>query len=82
MINCIPIIGWLLSLFFSVSLSVPFWFCWTKCNLGARYFYWLPGVYHQIPFWHCVGLFMVLSILKWALVPRLADVKQETKASQ
>jgi hypothetical protein len=78
MINALPIIGWLLSLVFSTSLAVPFWICWTACGIGARYFYWLPDVYHEIPFWNCVGLFMVMSILKAAVIPRLAVSSSST----
>lgn len=64
MINKLPIIGWLLSFVASVSLSIPFWICWTHYGIGAKYFYWLPEVYQHIPFWNCVGLFIVLSIIK------------------
>lgn len=74
MLNAIPILGWFLSLLFSVSLAVPFWITWTACGIGETYFYWLPPVYHQIGFWACVGLFMVLSILKAVLVPRFVSV--------
>lgn len=64
MINSIPIVGWLISIVVSVSLAIPFWFCWSFCGLGETYFYWLPAVYQILPFWHVVGLFIVLSILK------------------
>lgn len=73
MINKLPIIGWILSFTASVSLSIPFWICWTVCGIGAKYFSFLPQVYQVIPFWNCVGLFIVLSVLK-GLVPTLANV--------
>lgn len=76
MLNAIPIIGWLLSLLFTASLSLPFWICWTKCGIGAKYFYFLPEVYHSIGFWSCVGLFLVIGMLKSVLVPSLASVTQ------
>jgi hypothetical protein len=81
MLNAIPFLGWFLSLFFSVSLAVPFWITWTVCGIGEDYFYFLPTVYQKIGFWACVGLFMVLSILKAVLIPRLASVSNtnETK---
>lgn len=82
MINVIPIVGWLISFVFSASLSVPFWFCWTRCGLGAKYFYWLPDIYLHIPFWNCVGLFIVISILKNALTPKLVDVSQTNKKEE
>ena len=79
MINAIPIIGWALSLFFSISLSVPFWFVWNR--LAPIYFYWLPDVYLNIPFWHCVGLFIIIPIVKRILTPQFASVSTSTKES-
>ena len=79
MLNAVPFIGWLLSLLFSISLAIPFWFCWTACGLGQKYFYWLPPVYQHIGFWSCVGLFMIISILKAILVPRLVNVNNGTE---
>lgn len=79
MINAIPFIGWLMSFVFSVSLSVPFWICWTKCGIGHKYFYWLPEIYQSINFWPCVGLFIVISILKSTLVPRLVNIETTKK---
>lgn len=75
MINKLPIIGWALSLIGSASMSVPFWLCWTFAGIGARYFYWLPPVYQDIGFWQCVGLFVVISILKGCF-PVLVTVSQ------
>lgn len=80
MINAIPILGWILSFVFNASLSVPFWVCWTAYGLGAKYFYWLPEVYHDIPFWNCVGLFVTISIIKTVLVPKLADVTNKNNS--
>jgi hypothetical protein len=82
MLNALPFIGWFLSLVFSVSLAIPFWLCWTVAGFGAKYFYWLPPVYQSIPFWSCVGLFMVISILKAVLIPRLASVSNNTSTSK
>lgn len=79
MINKIPFIGWALSLLANISLSVPFWICWTACGIGAKYFYWLPAVYQVIPFWNCVGLFIVISIIKGALMPTLASVSNSNE---
>lgn len=78
MLNALPIVGWFLSLFFSISLAVPFWIAWTACEIGATYFYWLPAVYQRPGFWSCVGLFMVMSILKVVLVPRFASVSSSS----
>lgn len=73
MINELPIIGWLLSLIGNISLSVPFWFCWTHCGIGKKFFYFAPEVYQSISFWNCVGLFIVLSVLR-GLFPNLVEV--------
>ena len=64
MISKLPVIGWLLSFAASVSLSVPFWICWSTCGIGKTYFGFLPQQFHVIPFWNCVGLFIVVGILK------------------
>ena len=74
MLNSVPIIGWLLSLLFTISLAIPFYFMWN--HVGPIYFYWLPQVYKNIPFWDCVWLFTVISILKSVLVPKFVDVTQ------
>lgn len=80
MLNALPFVGWFLSLFFSISLAVPFWIAWTACGIGEEYFYFLPPRYHHIGFWACVGLFMVLSILKAVLIPRLASVSNTNES--
>ncbi len=74
--NALPIIGWLLSSLFAVSLAVPFWFLWTFLGMGQLYFYWLPSVYLAVPFWHCVGLFIICDIIKQCFVPKFASVTQ------
>lgn len=70
MINSIPILGWLISAFSAISLAVPFWFVWTVCGIGEKFFDWLPAAYHAPGFWSCVGLFVAADVLKWALFPR------------
>lgn len=69
MLNAIPFLGWFISLIVSTSLAVPFWACWTWGGLGKRYFYFLPDVFLSIPFWNCVGLFIIISVLKAVLWP-------------
>lgn len=81
-INGLPVIGWLISFIVNVSLAVPFWICWTTCGLGAWYFDFLPPKYQSIPFWHCVGLFMIASILKVVLVPRIASVSSSSESDK
>lgn len=72
MVNTIPVLGWILSFLASVSLAVPFWICWTHCGLGRLYFGWLPPHWHELPFWHAVGLAVIASILKAILLPSLS----------
>ena len=78
MINMIPGVGWLLDFVSKVSLAVPFWFIWTLCGIGDRFFYWLPPVYLRPGFWDCVGIFIVVPILHWLVVPKLAKVSQKS----
>lgn len=74
MLNAIPFLGWGMSLFFSTSLAIPFWFIWTVCGVGATYFYFLPPVWQTPGFWACVGIFIVTSIIKGVFLPRLISV--------
>ena len=76
MINKIPVIGWILSSIASVSLAVPFYICWTACEVGKTYFYFVPEVYQSISFWNCVGLFIVLGVLKGVFTFKLVSVNQ------
>lgn len=51
----------------AIFLSIPFWWIWNK--LAPIYCYWLPTVYQKLPFWHCVGLFVLLTILRVLIYP-------------
>jgi len=75
MINAIPVLGWILSFIFTASLSLPFWLIWTVYGIGQKYFYWIPETYQKIPFLECIGLFVVISILKSALIPKFISRK-------
>ncbi len=44
-------------------------------GLGRHYFYFVPDVYFYIPFWHCVGLFVLVGILR-GMVPTVVSVTQ------
>lgn len=82
MLNAIPVVGWLFDLGIKASLSVPFWLIWTVCGLGKKYFYFLPTTYQEIPFWHCVGLFIVIPIAYAIVVPKFISISQENKNNQ
>lgn len=73
MLNAIPFIGWFFSAFFAISLAVPFWLIWTVFGIGERYAYWLPAVYLSPGFWDCVGVFIVMGIIKTIFVPSFAS---------
>lgn len=70
MINAIPVIGWLISAFFSISLAVPFWLIWTVWGYGRTYAYWLPDIYLTPGFWDTVAIFIATSIIKTVFLPR------------
>jgi hypothetical protein len=80
--NKIPFLGWFLSAVSAISLSVPFWLCWTIGGLGEKYFSWLPLVYQSISFWNCVGLFIVIAIIKGTLTPKLFSVSNSQNVNQ
>lgn len=76
MLNTIPIVGWFLSFLFSASMAVPFWLIWTVGGVGETYAYWLPRVYQSPGFFACIGVFMVMSIIKTVFV-RQRDAYQQ-----
>lgn len=82
MLNAIPVIGWLISALVSVSLAVPFWLIWTVFGIGQTYAYWLPEVYQAPGFWACVGIFIVMGIIKTVFVPRLVTVSNTSSSGK
>lgn len=79
MINAIPFFGWLLSFLISFSLAIPFYFIWNA--LAPTYFYFVPVVYQNLPFWDTVGLFMIIPILKHMLFPTLIKASSSSNGS-
>ena len=77
MIYAIPFVGWLIGFFFHVSLAFPFWICWNA--LAPKFFYFLPSVYHHLGFWETVGLFVVISVLKFVFFPSLSSGSSASK---
>lgn len=55
------------TLILAVFLSIPFYYIWNE--LAPIYFYWLPDIYKQLPFWHCMGLLVLISILRLVAFP-------------
>jgi pilus assembly protein TadC len=76
-LSLIPIVGWVLSLFFTMSLAVPFYLFYNP--ISKRYFYFLPEQYHNLPFWDIVMVFTVVGILKFIFVPKIVEVNQKVE---
>jgi hypothetical protein len=74
--NKIPIIGWIISLIFNISMAVPFWIVWTLCGIGRKFFNFIPENYQSVGFWETVGIFTVIGILKSLLTPRFVNINQ------
>jgi hypothetical protein len=71
MLNAIPVVGWILSLLFSTSLAIPFFFLWN--HLAPRYFTFMPEAYLNIPFADCIWIFMTAFILKAVFLPNFRN---------
>jgi hypothetical protein len=81
MLNAIPIIGWFFSVLFAASIAVPFWYIWTACGIGEKYAYWLPEVYLHPAFWDCVGVFIVVNIIKDIFLPNFTRATSSSKTN-
>lgn len=46
----------------ALFLAIPFFFLWNF--LAPIYLTHLPEAYQQIPFWHCVGFFALIGIVR------------------
>lgn len=68
-LNSIPVLGWFLAAVLCFFGAIPVYFLWN--TLAPIYFYWLPQVYLDLPFWHVVGLLWLIATLKGLLLPRL-----------
>jgi hypothetical protein len=64
MLNQIPIVGWMLDLFFKASMAVPLWFFWTAIGIGAKFFPFLPAPFLTIGLLDCIGMLIILDILR------------------
>lgn len=80
MINRIPIIGWMISVFFHFSLAIPTYFLWKWFQ--PEYFYFVPEPWATIPFWHCVGLLWLIGIAKHVFKLSFVTVSQNNKNNE
>lgn len=52
----------------NIFLAIPFYFLWNF--LAPIYLFNLPDAYKDVPFWHIVGIFLLISILRLAIFPK------------
>jgi len=60
------------ALLISPLLATAFWLLWNW--LAPIYLYSLPERYLSIPWWHCVGLFWLMPLVRMLIFPGL-DIK-------
>ena len=44
----------------ALIIALIYGFAWNK--IAPTYMYWLPEVYHHIPYWHSVGILLILFL--------------------
>jgi len=62
---------------FALVTGVPFWISWNA--VASKYLYFIPQMYHKIPYWHIVSIILVCKFvgeLLSHLVPTLINVSQ------
>lgn len=76
-LNAIPIIGWLIAAALCFVVAIPVSLLWNW--LAPIYFYWLPKVYLDLPFFHVFGLLWLISSLKSLLLPSITSSSKAGK---
>jgi hypothetical protein len=51
----------------SFFLAIPFYYLWNY--FAPIYLPNVPEIYKDIPFWHCVGVFVLIGIVKALVTP-------------
>ena len=69
-LNAIPIIGWFIAAVVCFFVAIPVSMLWNV--LAPIYFYWLPKIYLDLPFFHVVGLLWLLSSIKGLFLPSIS----------
>jgi hypothetical protein len=59
--------GWAIA---AVFFAIPLWLLWTGLGFGREYFDFLPDAYLEPDFLDVVGLLLIVSILKTAILPQ------------
>ena len=63
---------------FSIVTAIPFWISWNA--IAPKYFYFLPGIYQKLPYWHVVGLLIIVWVVGeqiQQLTPKIISIKQK-----
>jgi polyferredoxin len=68
-LNMIPVLGWLIAAIVCFFIAIPVSLLWNW--LAPTYFYQLPKVYLDLPFWHVFGLLWLISSLRGLLLPSI-----------
>jgi len=76
-LNMIPIVGWLIAAVVCFFIAIPVGLLWNW--LAPTYFYWLPKVYLDLPFWHVFGLLWLVSSLRGLLLPSVRASSSSNK---
>lgn len=58
-----PIWVWVAGTLILFALSFVFWFVWTICEIGRKYFDFLPERLQAPGFWAVLGILICVSIL-------------------
>jgi hypothetical protein len=69
-LNVIPVVGWAIAAVICFFIAIPMFYLWNW--LAPIYFYWLPAVYLDLPFWHVFGLLWLLMSLRQLLLPSVS----------
>lgn len=62
---------------FAITTAIPFYYSW-NC-LAPVYFNFVPVIYHDLPYWHIVGAFLVCTYLGEQiskLTPKIVSISQ------
>ncbi len=62
------------SVFCAIFLSVPFYFIWSA--LAPIYLASAPEIYQRLPFWHVMGILVLLPIVRLVLFPSRVQVNK------
>jgi len=65
---------------FSIMGAIPFYFAWNM--IASTYLTFLPKVYHHLPYWHIVSIFIICTYLGEQiskLTPKVISISQSNK---